>query len=168
MQAALALAGHFGLLEPTPEQAAQGLSAQQNASQINGMLICVEMFVASLVHPLCFPPGDYAPEQPRAAVGPALAPALTPSPSAALFEALIPKDVASDVRKASWNLVNPEQLGLAGTGGLATPEGGLSREASSAALRGSAPTTPAAARHAASAESCNAPSACLGTAASQT
>ena len=134
----------MGVLEPT--QAAQGLSAQQAASEINGMLICVEMFVASLVHPFCFPPSDYAPE--RAA----RSPALNPSLSAALLEALIPKDVASDVRRASWNLVNPEQLGLAG-GGLVTPEGergGLSREASSAALRGSAPTTPAPPRRAAS------------------
>ena len=38
----------MGVLEPT--QAAQGLSAQQAASEINGMLICVEMFVASLAH----------------------------------------------------------------------------------------------------------------------
>lgn len=145
VQAALALAGHMGMLEPT--QAAQGVSAQQAASTINGMLICVEMLVASLVHPFCFPPSDYAPE--RAA----RSPTLNPSLSAALFEALIPKDVASDVRQASWNLVNPEQLGLAGTGGLVTPEGergGLSREASSAALRGSAPTTPAGPRRAAS------------------
>ena len=60
-QALLSLAAHLGFLEPEcfgkelqecrAELAAQGTNPQATASQINGMLLCAEMFVASLAHP---------------------------------------------------------------------------------------------------------------------
>ena len=89
------------------------------------MLLCAEMFIASLVHPFVFPPEDYAP---NLLLGPAyerrssdghLGPSLGattmssgPSLHAALLEALIPKDVAEHVRQASWGVLNPQQLGM--------------------------------------------------------
>ena len=149
----LSLAAHLGLLEPgcfgrgLPacragldgggdnqrglDGGAEGVitsDAQSTASLINGMLLCAEMLIASLVHPFVFPPEDYAP---NLLLGPAynarrpgdghLGPSLGatmaskvhgPSLHAALLEALIPKDVAEHVRQASWGVLNPQQLGM--------------------------------------------------------
>ena len=88
------------------------------------MLLCAEMFIASLVHPFVFPPEDYAPNlllgpayERRSSdghLGPSLGATMTSGPSlhAALLEALIPKDVAEHVRQASWGVLNPQQLGM--------------------------------------------------------
>ena len=118
-QALLSLAAHLGFLEPACfgplelQCRAQlgGRVAQTTASQINGMLLCAEMLVASLVHPFVFPPEDYAPDlllppfsrssAGAGSVGAGNPGRHRPSLHSALLEALIPKDVADDVRQAS-------------------------------------------------------------------
>lgn len=130
---ALSFACHVGLIRPTAT-----LSALELTSVISNALLCFEMFAFSLLHPLAFPAAEYALDRAEGADGAgsaahyalhidaareaapaardtAEAPSVARLLHEALYEALVPKDVLQQVQSASWSVVSPEHLGLAGT-----------------------------------------------------